>query len=722
MKLKYRPMAIMGFSSLFVLFLCTYFDDRLSFAAIAAGIVLLVLCTAFSRLRQGAVLFLISAALIFSGVSFEVLSDYKISYSESLIDKELSVCARVLDEPEFSNSKYYYTVETLKIDNRSFKVKARISSPNYIEAEPYDIIEARVKFYDLGSYSKDIKLYYHSKGIFLGGYLSYGEKTEIKITVPEKKPLRCQILSIRRTVEERILDKLPNCYGAVTVGMLTGNKEYIPDNIYGDIKGAGVAPVFAVSGMHLSVWVMGLCNLLGICKVRKRIYSAIGIGFVILFMAVTGFTASVCRSGIMLITVLSGNLFYRRADSINSLGLAALLLGIINPLIVADIGFLLSFSSTLGIVALSPIFNEKLCSHLPQNPLGKCLRMALDSIIISVCATIGSLGFTAVFIGYVSVYSVLSNLLISYAASVCMLTGGMCALLYPLTPVADGFAVIAGVLSKYIIVVVGKIAQLPFATVTTSNIYWTAGVIFAYTLAIIIYVLFKFKAAHRIFCAALAILLICDATLYYFKTADYDTVTVLDTDEYVNLVIRNGKNSYVFLSGESFAYTADGVVDAIDNGDTAQIVAADTVNGEGSAMLSVIKKVKPEKLVLPWVGQSTYMLCPAESVVTATKSNIMLQNGSSAVFASASDYCVVVCSLQGVRLTAILRAEEADSVPEEYLSGDIIVCTKVPDGANFHRVIFVGESSDRILSTADYGNIDIKIKDKDYKIILKEER
>ena len=53
--------------------------------------------------------------------------------------------------------------------------------------------------------------------------------------------------------------------------MLTGDKSYISDETMGYIKGAGVAPVFAVSGMHLSVWVMGLYAVLEELKVRKKI-------------------------------------------------------------------------------------------------------------------------------------------------------------------------------------------------------------------------------------------------------------------------------------------------------------------------------------------------------------------------------------------------------------------------------------------------------------------
>ena len=158
-------MAIMGFSSLSVLFLCAYFDDRFSFAAIGAGIIILLLTLFIRKFRERVTPFFIAAALIFSGVSFEVLSDYKISYADSLTDKESVIEATILDEPEFKHSKYYYTLKTESVDGEDFDVKLWLSASQYINAEPYDKIKLKVHIYEIGSFSSDIKLYYHSKGI-----------------------------------------------------------------------------------------------------------------------------------------------------------------------------------------------------------------------------------------------------------------------------------------------------------------------------------------------------------------------------------------------------------------------------------------------------------------------------------------------------------------------------------------------------------------------------
>ena len=262
-------MAIMGFSSLFILFVCTYFDDRFSLLAVGAGVIILLLTAFIRKFRERITPFFVAAALIFSGVSFEVLADYKLSDAERLTDHEAEITATVLDEPFFNGTRYYYELKTITVDGTDFETKLRLSAAKYIDAEPYDTVRLKVHLYDLGSEEKSVKLYYRSKGFFLGGYVSNYENFPIEITKNEDKPIGFYLLKIRKTVESRILDKLPNDYGGVCAGMLTGNKDFISDELSAQIKLAGVAPVFAVSGMHLSVWVIGLYALLEQLKVKS---------------------------------------------------------------------------------------------------------------------------------------------------------------------------------------------------------------------------------------------------------------------------------------------------------------------------------------------------------------------------------------------------------------------------------------------------------------------
>ena len=724
MKLRYRPMAIMGFSSISVLFICAYFDDRFSFVSVCAGILILLLTIFIRKFRERVTPFFIAAALIFSGISFEVLTDYKISYSDTLTDKEAVIEATVLDEPEFKNSKYYYILKTEKINGESFNVKLRLSAPQYIFAEPYDRIKLKAKIYELGSFSNDIKLYYHSKGIFLGGYLNnFDDDSAVEVTETEKKPLEFYFLKFRKAIESRIIDKLPNDNGAVTVGMLTGNKEFITDEMTENIRSAGVAPVFAVSGMHLSVWIMGLYSLLETVGIRKRLNSIIGIASTVFFMAVTGFTPSVCRAGIMLLTVLSGNLFRKKADPINSLGFSVLILGIINPMIVADIGFLLSFSSTFGIITFNPWFKTHIEPKLNGGIIKSALKYITEFVFISVSATFASLGFLIAFIGYISVYSVLSNLLITYAASLCMICGGITAFTALIGGVGDAFALITVGLSSYILKVIDIVSDWKYATVNTSNEYWAYGVIVFYAVVALSYIVFKNRTAFRTSCVGFALTVAVCVLLYNFNYSGYTFFKVVNADDSVAVIVTQDGKSALICSNSSNKYLSSSVLSALNytGCDNLDIMIADTDNESSSGVLSLMNDGEPKRVVVPKSDSSMNSILPSERLTEASNARIVLWKDTEVNFVSNSHYSIAYCTAQNVRVCIILRADDFERIPKNFLDGDVLVASKFYDG-NFEDTVITGDSEgEGMISSAVYGNIDIKIKDNDYKFVIEED-
>lgn len=712
-------MAIMGFSSLIVLFVCTYFDDRFSLLAVGAGVIILLLTAFIRKFRERITPFFVAAALILSGVSFEVLTDYKLSDSQRLTDREAEITATVLDEPFFNGTRYYYELRTISVDGTGFETKLSLSAAKYIDAEPYDTVRLKVHLYDLGSEEKSVKLYYRSKGFFLGGYVSNYENFPIEIIKNEDKPIGFYLLKIRKTVESRILDKLPNDYGGVSVGMLTGNKDFISDELYANIKLAGVAPVFAVSGMHLSVWVIGLYVLLEQLKVKKRLNSLIGMAFTVFFMAVTGFTPSVCRSGIMLLLVLAGNLFYKKSDSVNSLGFSALVLGIINPMITADIGFLLSFSATLGIITLEPLLKKYVIYKLPSGVFFTVVKSVFELIFVSVSATLGSLCYVIIFIGYISVYSVITNVLISYAASLCMLFSGLCALFYPIAGMSDILAVLSGSISKYIIFVIEKISALPNACVDTESDYWKYGVIFLYTVIIGSVLFFKNKTAFKLSCISLAATVIFCNVFYYCENDGCSNVSVLDVDGDIAVVLSDNNHKAVICSEGEYKYLSSEISEALGSyTGKADVIIADLDGRSSSSVYSVIKNNNFDRLIVPAVNGSLLSVCTGDKITESSNADIRLWNGASVRYVSKDGYSVAVCEIDGVKFTVILRG---DYLPSKYLEGDILICSEIPDGAEFENYIVSGETEQRnIISTQDLGEICVEIKNNDYKISIKE--
>ena len=116
--------------------------------------------------------------------------------------------------------------------------------------------------------------------------------------------------------------------------------------------------MLAVSGSHITYIISGLALLLG--KTSKRFTKIFTILFLLFFMALTGFTASVIRASIMGILILIASILHRKSDTINNLGISSLIILINNPYVITDLGFLLSYAGTIGIIFLGSPITQRL--------------------------------------------------------------------------------------------------------------------------------------------------------------------------------------------------------------------------------------------------------------------------------------------------------------------------------------------------------------------------
>jgi competence protein ComEC len=116
--------------------------------------------------------------------------------------------------------------------------------------------------------------------------------------------------------------------------------------------GVGLAHIFAASGFQVSL-------LLGLVLKLSQRYSAktrfiLGLTVLFGYLCLTGVQASIARSTVMGIGALIGLLSDRKVDSLGLLLLAAILLLIISPFWIWDLGFQLSFLATIGLIITVP--------------------------------------------------------------------------------------------------------------------------------------------------------------------------------------------------------------------------------------------------------------------------------------------------------------------------------------------------------------------------------
>jgi competence protein ComEC len=191
-----------------------------------------------------------------------------------------------------------------------------------------------------------------------------------------------------------------NQYG-VAIAMLTGNSDYVSGRLMDSFRFAGVAHIFAVSGLHVGVLAGALGFVSKILPKSKRKYaSPFILGALIFYSGVCGFTASSIRAVIMYSVLVIVPLFEERYDGISSLSFAGFVTLIFMPFQMFSAGFLLSYSATLSIIMLNGVF-MKLFAKLPNG--------LAQSFSVGLSAFLGGVPICIKYFGYLSPISLLLN-------------------------------------------------------------------------------------------------------------------------------------------------------------------------------------------------------------------------------------------------------------------------------------------------------------------------
>lgn len=288
--------------------------------------------------------------------------NYENKYKE--INDEVKIKGIIIEELQEKEYKYVYTlrVETINNDNKYNNTKLILNfkktnnKKNTIKVGDEIEITTQVEKSDSARNYRgfDYKAYLKTKKIY--GTI---ETDKIKIIENNKLSFIEKLLNIvQKSIKNNLFKILGDDETALCIGILIGDRDNISEEIENNFKVSNLTHMLAISGSHITYIISALALLLG--KASKRFTKIFTIGFLVFFMALTGFTASVIRASIMGTLILTASLFYKKSDTINNLGISSLIILIYNPYLITDLGFLLSYAGTIGIIFLGTPLTRKL--------------------------------------------------------------------------------------------------------------------------------------------------------------------------------------------------------------------------------------------------------------------------------------------------------------------------------------------------------------------------
>lgn len=678
-----RPFTVIGFTMFFTLALVFELGQKAAVVILSAAAAAFIFSLFFRSVRRD---FVVPTACIAAVVA--VL----LSFAAALVPNEASarfndgvhtVKASVVSLEEHSGERYYTELKTSEIDGEEYKLNIRLSSKEKLNAKPYDIVECELQLYDLGK-TRDARNYYLSENVFMGGYA----KGDIAVSTPDSKPIGYYPLAMRDYIKSTVSRLIPGERGALATALLIGDKSELPKSVSNAFSSAGISHLIAVSGLHLSVWCMFILKIFDVFRLRRRVGAVISAVFVVIFMAVSGFTYSVMRAGFMMLVMLLGTLVSRQSDSLNSLGIALVILCFANPYCVMSLGLRLSFLSTLGIIV--GYGNLK----FPLNPYiarvrNKYARRVCEFIFGSVRSTVLACAFTLPImildLGEVSLVAIPANLISDVPASACMILSGLAVItakLPFLRVITAGLADLSGVCASFLINSSKSLAAVPHSSLNASSFLFSLWLILIFIILAAAALIYRFSG-RNIVRAAVLICTLTFAGVCVGSSALSRVTTVITVADVGNgsaaVVSSGGKTALLGCGGDSY-YALSNIESAMDS------VGADKLDfllipraseSESSLALDVIDAFSPDYILAGEIDDNLKEILKTENYALAPFADINIGNAE-LKYKTTDKTGTAVLNMNGADAVIVFRPSY---VPD--IKGDILILREnLPQGVS----------------------------------------
>jgi competence protein ComEC len=278
-------------------------------------------------------------------------------------------------------------------------------------------------------------------------------------------PLDATVNRLRNRLSAAIMGQVPGDAGAFAAGALTGDRSEISAAVVTDLRVSSLAHLLAISGMNMAFLVGFVFALIryGLALIppvslrinTKKVAAFVAFGVALFYLTLSGANVATTRAFLMVSIMLGAVIFDRRALTMRSVALAAMILLLWQPDSLLAPGFQLSFAATIGLIAgFGPTERFVTARGLPG-----WLKWLVMLTASSFLAGVVTAPYSAATFNRLTGYGLLANLLTVPVMDVLMGAGAVGALLAPLGLAGPALAVM-GWAAEWILFVAHWIAGL----------------------------------------------------------------------------------------------------------------------------------------------------------------------------------------------------------------------------------------------------------------------
>jgi len=428
----------------------------------------------------------------------------------NFVQEEVTLRGRIMRPPQrgIERTTFYLDVDEIYSGQwqRPASGKVRISGDITLPLQYGDIILVRTKlkrprsYHNPGGYDFENAL--ARDRVYVVGWVK--EEDIIRLGFRGNHLLRL-LYDAREDIRKAIEQSLKGESSSILQSMIIGEEKGLNDEIRDAFMASGTTHILSISGSHLGLLAFIIYNILRLSILTlpsrfllkltlyttpSKISALLTMPPVIIYTIIAGGQVATIRSLIMILVYLFAILIEREDRLINSLAFAALIILLLNPQVIYDISFQLSYGSILSIGYILEWWKRRERDPLYVEEKGLLMKMKkrlIQYLLVTLSATLGTAPLVAYHFNQFSWVGLFSNIIIIPLAGAVivplgLLSGFITALsgssALPMAPLLDRIVSIFYLLVRAFSKIPHAALHLPSPSIPLISLYY----LFLYTL------------------------------------------------------------------------------------------------------------------------------------------------------------------------------------------------------------------------------------------------
>lgn len=266
------------------------------------------------------------------------------------------------------------------------------------------------------------------------GAIGYARTPVMTVAMPQHDGALA-LHRLRMSLSHAMQERIGGQEGAVSSALVTGDRSGISEQTNEIMRASNLYHIISISGLHMSMLagfvyaalrlagaaVQGVAGLRGIAVHKLAAGGALAVAALYLWLSGGGVATE--RSFIMVAVMLGAIIADRRAVSLRTVAVAAVLVLVLAPEALTEPGFQMSFAATVALILVSEPW-RKVSPYLPW-----WARPVVMLVLSSAVAGLATSPLAALHFGRMAQYGMLANLLVVPVVGILVMPGAVLAAL-----------------------------------------------------------------------------------------------------------------------------------------------------------------------------------------------------------------------------------------------------------------------------------------------------